>query len=184
MVLKSFRQNSLGNDAKQISWKLFIHIFSTPTLHRKFDTNIPRNEAAWPRFKLPHSWICERFIYSHDRSAYFVLLRLRTHRGCRNWERGCSVSYLGIFVSNFWYSAFAVRTVTLCKLWMHMLKKQDILRNWKNKTYYLLISVKLRLNLRKVFKRTKFKPHADHEWMKFRIDKRKVFFFIVQTAKT
>jgi hypothetical protein len=28
---------------------------------------------------------------------------------CRNWEPGCAVSYLGILVSNFRYSAFAVR---------------------------------------------------------------------------
>jgi hypothetical protein len=29
---------------------------------------------------------------------------------CRNWERGRAVSFLGIFVSNFRYSVFAVRT--------------------------------------------------------------------------
>ncbi len=27
---------------------------------------------------------------------------------CRNWERGRTVSFLGIFVSNFGYSVFAV----------------------------------------------------------------------------
>jgi hypothetical protein len=27
---------------------------------------------------------------------------------CRNWKQGSAVSFLGIFVSNFWYSAFAV----------------------------------------------------------------------------
>jgi hypothetical protein len=27
---------------------------------------------------------------------------------CRNWERGRAVSFMGIFVSNFWYSALAV----------------------------------------------------------------------------
>ncbi len=35
----------------------------------KFETNIPRNETAWPRSQLLHSCICEQFIYSHDRSA-------------------------------------------------------------------------------------------------------------------
>ncbi len=27
---------------------------------------------------------------------------------CRNWKRGRAVSFMGIFVSNFWYSALAV----------------------------------------------------------------------------
>jgi hypothetical protein len=31
-----------------------------------------------------------------------------TVHACRNWERGRAVSFLGVFVSNFWYSAFAV----------------------------------------------------------------------------
>ncbi len=33
--------------------------------------------------------------------------RSQTHE-CRNWERGRTVSFLGIFVSNFRYSVFAV----------------------------------------------------------------------------
>jgi hypothetical protein len=32
----------------------------------KFKTNIPRKGIARPH---PHSCVCERFIYSHDRSA-------------------------------------------------------------------------------------------------------------------
>jgi hypothetical protein len=48
--------------------------------------------------KFLHSCICERFIFSHDR---FAVLRLRNERSqiheCRNWERGCAVSFLGIF---------------------------------------------------------------------------------------
>ncbi len=42
------------------------------TLYRKFETNIPRNETARPRSQFLHSCICERFIYSHDQSAYFA----------------------------------------------------------------------------------------------------------------
>ncbi len=66
---------------------------------------------------------CERFIYSHDRSTYFPVLRLRTDRGnlncsqihkCSNWERGRAVSFLGIFVSSFRYSAFAVYGTAVC----------------------------------------------------------------------
>jgi hypothetical protein len=47
-------------------------------LYRKFDTNIPRNETARPRSQFLHSCICERFIYFHDRCAYFAVLGLRT----------------------------------------------------------------------------------------------------------
>ncbi len=43
---------------------------SLHALHRKCETNIPRNETARPRSKFLHSCICERNIYSHDRSAY------------------------------------------------------------------------------------------------------------------
>ena len=50
-------------------------------LYRKFETNIPRNETARPRSQFLHSYICEQFIYSHDRSAYFAVLRLWIDRG-------------------------------------------------------------------------------------------------------
>jgi hypothetical protein len=51
------------------------------TLHRKFETKIPRNETARPRSQVLNSCICERIIYSHERSAYFAVLRLRTDPG-------------------------------------------------------------------------------------------------------
>jgi hypothetical protein len=41
-------------------------------LQTRSDLCIPINETAKPRFPFPHSCICERFIYSHDRSAYFA----------------------------------------------------------------------------------------------------------------
>ncbi len=71
------------------------------TLYRKFETNFPRNvgdaccdaltlqmhykknsKQIFPEMKqrssfpisTVHSGICERFIYSHDRSAYFAVL--------------------------------------------------------------------------------------------------------------
>jgi hypothetical protein len=40
------------------------------TLYRKFETNIPRKGTARLRSQFLHSCFCERFIYSHDRSAY------------------------------------------------------------------------------------------------------------------
>ncbi len=36
----------------------------------KFETNNPRKGTARPQFQFPHSCVCERFIYSHNRSAY------------------------------------------------------------------------------------------------------------------
>ncbi len=35
-----------------------------------FETNIPRKGIVRPQSQFPHSCVCERFIYSHDRSAY------------------------------------------------------------------------------------------------------------------
>ncbi len=39
---------------------------------RKFETNILRKGIARPQSKLPHPWVCERFIYSQDRCAFSV----------------------------------------------------------------------------------------------------------------
>ncbi len=52
---------------------------------RRSDLCIPRNETARPRSQFPHSCICEIHEY-------------------RNWERGRAVSFMRIFVSNFWDS--------------------------------------------------------------------------------
>jgi hypothetical protein len=40
--------------------------------YRKLETNITRKVIVWPQSKFPHSCVCERFIYFHDRSAYSV----------------------------------------------------------------------------------------------------------------
>jgi hypothetical protein len=45
------------------------------TQFRKFETNIPREGIARAQSQFPHSYVCERFIYSHDRSAYPILLQ-------------------------------------------------------------------------------------------------------------
>jgi hypothetical protein len=37
---------------------------------RNLETNIPRKGISGPQSQFPHSRICERFIYSHDRSPY------------------------------------------------------------------------------------------------------------------
>ncbi len=46
------------------------HITFKKTQYRKFKTNTPSKGIARPQSQFPHSCICERFIYSHDRSAY------------------------------------------------------------------------------------------------------------------
>ncbi len=43
---------------------------SAKTQYRKLETNIPRNGIARPQSQFPHSCVCARIIYSHDRSAY------------------------------------------------------------------------------------------------------------------
>ncbi len=40
------------------------------TLQRKSHLAVPRKEVARPQSQFPHSCVCERFIYSHNRSAY------------------------------------------------------------------------------------------------------------------
>ncbi len=41
-------------------------------LQRNFDLCIPRKGIARPRSQFPQSCVCERFIYSQDRSTYFL----------------------------------------------------------------------------------------------------------------
>ncbi len=82
----------------------------------------PENETVCPRYfknriimfflsvsTMPHSCICERFIYSQDLSAYFAadqsweyMNHSQIHE-CRNWERGWAVFFLGIHKSYFRY---------------------------------------------------------------------------------
>ncbi len=45
------------------------HIYHA--LRKNFDLCIPRKEVALPQSQYPHSWVCERSIYSLDRSTYF-----------------------------------------------------------------------------------------------------------------
>jgi hypothetical protein len=66
------------------------------TQYQKFETNIPRKGIAQPQSQLPHSCVCERFIYSHDQSAYSATGKYvdryreyinpsQTHE-CGNWD--------------------------------------------------------------------------------------------------
>ncbi len=54
------------------------------TLHttNKIRFMYPGNETARPHSQFPHLCICERFIFSHDRSTYFAPAKLAD----RSWE--------------------------------------------------------------------------------------------------
>jgi hypothetical protein len=89
-------------------------------LHRKFETNIPRNETVQPHSQCLRSCICERFIYSHNLSAYFAVLRLRTDRGkisiaqkYMNIKSGNNSAqlYFWEYCSNFRYSVLTLHAV-------------------------------------------------------------------------
>ncbi len=50
-------------------------------LQRQFHFYIPFLGIVRPHPQFPHSCVCERFIYSQDRSTYFLLQKRQTHRG-------------------------------------------------------------------------------------------------------
>jgi hypothetical protein len=87
-------------------------------LQRNFDLCIPSKGTARPLSQFLHSCVCERFKYSHHRSINFpaaeyadqsweYINRKQKHE-CRNLDCGRAVLSLGIYVSNFRYSIFAV----------------------------------------------------------------------------
>ncbi len=51
------------------------------TVCRKFETNISRNQTARLQSQFLRSWFCERFIYTHDRSADSAAENRWTYRG-------------------------------------------------------------------------------------------------------
>jgi hypothetical protein len=52
------------------------------TILKIFETNIPRKGITRPQSQFPHSCVCDRFIYSHDRSAYLFCCRKYVDRSC------------------------------------------------------------------------------------------------------
>ncbi len=84
----------------------------------KFETNNPRKRIAPPQSQFPHSYVCERFIYSHDRSAYSAagkyvdqsweyINRSQTHE-CVNWDWRRAIPFLGIHTWDFRFSVHPV----------------------------------------------------------------------------
>ncbi len=75
-------------------------------------------QEGWIVICTVHSFVCERFICFQDRSTYFpaaewadrsreYIYRSQTHQ-CGNSDCGRTIPFLGICVSNFRYSFFAV----------------------------------------------------------------------------
>jgi hypothetical protein len=92
-----------------------VWIFTANTQYRKFETNIPRKVTARPQSQFLHSCFCERFRYSHDRSAYSAagnkgdraweyIDRSQTHE-YGNWDKGRAITFLVIHKSKFLCSA-------------------------------------------------------------------------------
>ena len=52
-----------------IKWALPLTALQRHNI-RKFETNIPTKGIVRPQSWFPHTCVCERFIYSHDQSAY------------------------------------------------------------------------------------------------------------------
>jgi hypothetical protein len=101
------------------TWQIYNQPSAPATLQRKSHFCIPRKGIAGPQSQFQHLCVCERFIYSQDRSTYLpaaekadwwweYINRSQTHE-CGNWDWGCAIHFFGIFVSNFWYCVFAVQ---------------------------------------------------------------------------
>ncbi len=52
---------------------VYAGLHTAKTKYRNFETNIPRKGISGTQSQFPHSCVCERFIYSHDWSAYTLL---------------------------------------------------------------------------------------------------------------
>ncbi len=55
------------------SRRSFCHLSLVHTAknqNQKFEKNIRRKGIAWPQSQFPHSWVYERYLYSHDWSTY------------------------------------------------------------------------------------------------------------------
>ncbi len=103
----------VGNIEDKQDNYVFVLFFCSYTLQGKSHFSIPFLGIAWPQSQFPHSRVCERFIYSQDRSVYFPAaeqadrtrkcINLSQIYECRNWETEhynyvleITVSFLGI----------------------------------------------------------------------------------------
>ncbi len=89
-------------------------------------TYITRKEIAQPQSQFPHSCVCGRFIYSHDRSAYLlkeicgpILVRgkLLTDTWMWNWDWGRAIPFLEKHTWDFRYSEGRGEIIRRQKTW-------------------------------------------------------------------
>ncbi len=119
-----------------------FNVWMYSALQRKSHIGIPFLGIAWPQSQFPYSCVCERFIYSQDRSIY--INRSQTHEG-GNWDCGRAILLLGIFILNFWHWFFEVygwvngmcqipgAKLNVCVCPLHLNRHQDssFLPGWK-----------------------------------------------------
>ncbi len=118
-----------------IAWVLAI-LFSAPqesglsctakTKNRNFETNIPRKGISASQSQFLRSCVCERFIYSHDRSPYSAggntvcrpilgyINRSQRHE-CWNWGWGRAIPRKGIYKGDFRCSVVCYQTFIILK---------------------------------------------------------------------
>jgi hypothetical protein len=89
-----------------------VSSYTAKTKYQNFETNIPRKGITGSQSQFPHSCVCERFIYSHDRSPYSAggnkyvdrswdyINRSETHE-CWNWCWGRAIPRKGIHNGDF-----------------------------------------------------------------------------------
>ncbi len=127
-------------------------------LQQKSHLCIPFLGVTRPQYQFPHSCVCERFVYSQDRSTYFYcskignsiveyINRSQTHE-CGNGDCGRAIPFPGKFVSIFLYWFFAVQSLeyfwnTFTNIFFY-LKRQYI------PTFVLTINVPLFKKLRDI----------------------------------
>ncbi len=58
-----------------------LAVYTAKTKYQNFETNIPRIGISGSQSQFPHSCVCERFIYSQDRSAYSAGGNMKTALG-------------------------------------------------------------------------------------------------------
>jgi hypothetical protein len=78
------------------SFSYLYCIFPASALYRKSNLYIPKKGIARPKSQFLHSCVCERFIYSQDRSTYLAAeksadrswkyINLSEIYECKNWE--------------------------------------------------------------------------------------------------